>query len=209
MLQKSGFRQIRYRRILVMVFGIIILGLGISLFKLSALGNDPSSAMVMAIGDKIHVDFARTLLAANCLWFLAEVIWGRHYIGLGSFVNWFGVGTISMMFTRLLSILLPEPESFVQKLIIMAVGMLVLSLAASMYQTADLGIAPYDSLSLMLEERLPIPYFWCRIFTDVLCVVICVLVGGLVGIGTLVCSLGLGPFIHFFNRHVSEKLVGE
>lgn len=209
MLQKSGFRQIRYRRILVMVFGIIILGLGISLFKLSALGNDPSSAMVMAIGDKIHVDFARTLLAANCLWFLAEVIWGRHYIGLGSFVNWFGVGTISMMFTRLLSILLPEPESFVQKLIIMAVGMLVLSLAASMYQTADLGIAPYDSLSLMLEERLPIPYFWCRIFTDVLCVVICVLFGGLVGIGTLVCSLGLGPFIHFFNRHVSEKLVGE
>lgn len=209
MLQKSGLKKIGYRRILVMIFGIIILGLGISLFKLSALGNDPSSAMVMAIGDRIHVDFARTLLAANCLWFLAEVIWGRHYIGLGSFVNWFGVGTISVIFTRMLSAMLPEPESFLQKLGVMAVGMLVLSLAASMYQTAGLGIAPYDSLSLMLEERLPIPYFWCRIFTDFLCVVICVLLGGLAGIGTLVCSLGLGPFIHFFNRHVSEKLVGE
>ena len=30
------------------------------------------------------------------------------------------------------------------------------------------------------------------------------LLGGVVGWGTLACALGLGPFVHFFNRHVSE-----
>lgn len=206
-MQMKVGKKAPWKRIIGMVIGIIILGLGISLFKLSVLGNDPSSAMVMAIGDRIGVNFAVTLLAANCLWFLAEWKWGRHYIGLGTFVNWFGVGTISMFFTNLLAPFLPETLEMYQKLIIMAVGVLVLSFASSLYQTADLGIAPYDSLALMLDERTPVPYFWCRIATDVLCVIICLIFGGLVGIGTVVCSLGLGPFIHFFNRNVSEKLL--
>lgn len=200
--------SIGYRRIMVMAVGIVILGLGISLFKLSALGNDPSSAMVMAIGDHIGVDFARTLLAANCIWFLAELKWGRHYIGLGTVVNWFGVGSISMVFTNLINRTGFVPENLPQRLAVTAAALLVLSLAASMYQTADVGIAPYDSLSLMLRDRLPVKYFWCRIFTDVICVALCLMFGGLVGLGTVICSLGLGPFIHFFDRHVSEKLVG-
>ena len=41
-------------------------------------------------------------------------------------------------------------------------------LGASLYQTADLGIAPYDYLSLGLRDYTPCPYFGCRIFTDAL-----------------------------------------
>ena len=33
------------------------------------------------------------------------------------------------------------------------------------------------------------------------------LLGGLVGIGTLVCAFGLGPFIQFFNGAFSEKVL--
>ena len=32
--------------------------------------------------------------------------------------------------------------------------------------------------------------------------------GGIIGLGTLVCALGLGPFIQFFNVHISRKLCG-
>lgn len=204
---KNDLRKAEPGRIVLMVLGIIILGFGISLFKLSALGNDPSSAMVMAIGATIHVEFAPTLLVANCLWFTAEWMWGRHYIGLGTIVNWMGVGYISTFFTGIFSRLALEPAGMAQKLLVMVIGLLVLSLASSMYQTADLGIAPYDSLALILNDRLPWKYFWCRILTDCVCVAVCLFFGGLAGIGTLVCSLGMGPFIHFFNRHVSEPLV--
>lgn len=204
---ENYLKKVGIARIVVMVLGIVILGLGISLFKFSALGNDPSSAMVMAIGAKIHVAFAPTLLAANCLWFAAEWLWGRRYIGLGTLVNWLGVGYISTFFTGILNRLATAPEQIGQQLFVMAIGLLVLSLAASLYQTADLGIAPYDSLALILRDRFPVKYFWSRICTDCVCVMICLLLGGLAGIGTLVCSLGMGPFIHFFNRHVSEKLI--
>ena len=41
------------RRIMVMITGIVIMGIGVCLFRLSLMGNDPSSAMVMAIGSRI------------------------------------------------------------------------------------------------------------------------------------------------------------
>jgi uncharacterized membrane protein YczE len=196
------------RRFLVMCLGILIMGLGIGLFKLSLMGNDPSSAMVMAIGDRLGVAFSLMLIIMNTLFFVVELLFGRKYIGLGTFVNWFGVGILCDFYTGLITRIWTIPEGFLPRLLIMLVGILVLSLSASLYQTADLGISPYDSLSIILDEKLPIPYFWCRIFTDVVASAICWLLGGIVGLGTLVCALGLGPFIHFFNRHVSEKLVG-
>ena len=32
------------------------------------------------------------------------------------------------------------------------------------------------------------------------------LLGGIVGLGTLACALCLGPFVHFFNQHVSSTV---
>ena len=71
----------------------------------------------------------------------------------------------------------------------------------------DLGIAPYDYLSLGLRDYTPCPYFGCRIFTDALSALLCWLLGGLVGLGTLICAFCLGPFIQFFDRTFSQKVL--
>lgn len=196
------------RRFLVMCGGILIMGLGVALFKLSLMGNDPATALPIAVSDRIGFSFAGTMLLVNGLWFLMELLFGRRYIGAGTFVTWIGLGYLTTMYADLITAVFGAPEGFLARLLFMAAGVLVLSLAASLYQTADLGVSPYDSLSLMLSRRLPIPYFWCRIFTDSACTVGALLLGGIVGVGTLVCSLGLGPFISFFNRHVSQRLCG-
>lgn len=195
-----------WKRFAVMIVGLIIMGLGIALFKISLMGNDPSTAFVMAVGDKIGIDFAIVLIVANSVWFIAEFIFGRKYIGIGTFANWFGVGTLASGWVNLIESHFAISREFLPRILIMAFGVLILSLGASMYQTSDLGIAPYDVLSIILSDKLPIPYFWCRIFTDTVCALVAFLLGGLIGLGTLVCAVGLGPFITFFNKHVSEKL---
>ena len=78
----------------------------------------------------------------------------------------------------------------------------------SMYQQADLGVSPYDASSLILAERQSrFPYFWCRIFTDGICAVVCFVLGGIVGIGTVVTAFGFGPFVTFFNKLISDPLI--
>lgn len=195
------------RRLIFMIIGNMVIGVGIGIFKLSGFGNDPSSAMVMAVGAALGIPFSLMLLIFNCLWFAVEIAFGRHLIGIGTFFNWGLVGIFADLFVNAVTSVTAIPEALAPRLLILMAGILVLSFACSLYQTANMGISPYDSHALILSERLPVPYFWLRIGTDGLCTIIALAFGGLIGLGTLVCALGLGPFISFFNRTVSEKLM--
>ncbi len=191
----------------IMVGGNIILGIGIGLFKVSLLGNDPSTAMVISIAEIINIDFSIVIWFVNCFWFLIQLFLGRQYIGAGTFVNWLCVGVIASGTDKIFRAFWDVSGSFPWRILIMGIGVLVLSLGASLYQTADIGIAPYDSISIILAERTGRKYFWCRMITDAFCTTIALILGGIVGLGTLVCALGLGPFIAFFNRTVSGPLL--
>ncbi len=194
------------RRIVGMVVGIIIIGLGIALFKESHLGNDSISALNMRLAEKLGISLGVQNLCTNILFFALEFWFGRKYIGLGTFVNGIGIGFIVTFFYDRIFALHGPAASFPEQLLWVAGGVLVTALGASLYQTADLGIAPYDYLSLGLRDYTHFQYFWCRVFTDAFCALLTWLLGGLVGLGTLICAFCLGPFIQFFNDF-SEKVL--
>lgn len=196
------------RRTLVLSFSIIILGLGVALFKWSRFGNDPCSSMVMAFADRFHSTFTVMLVIFNGLWFVAEILCGRQHIGVGTFINWLFTGFFADRWYGLLTRMDPVPLPMVGRILTLIVGMLVLSFAASLYQTADLGLAPFDALSVILSERTKIRYYWCRIAIDALTAVIAVLFDGLIGLGTVVCAFCLGPFVTFFTKTAAVRLCG-
>lgn len=209
---RSYFRALTLRRVLVMLFGIVMLAIGVALFDFSRMGNDPSTSVAIALGDVTGLGLSLMMLINNSAYFIVEIIWGRSMIGIGTFVNWTCIGPIA---EALLGLLFRVPQlqggdlPFFPRLLIMLLGVLILSFGASLYQTADTGIAPYDALSiLMSRKQKKVPYFWCRIATDSACAIATALLGGIVGLGTLICALGLGPFITFFDRTVSRKLCG-
>ena len=195
------------RRIVGMVVGIVIIGLGIALFKQSHLGNDSISALNMRLAEMLGISLGVQNLCTNILFFAVQFWFGRKYIGLGTFVNGIGVGFIVTFFYDRIVLAFGPAASLPEQLLWVAVAVPVTALGASLYQTADLGIAPYDYLSLGLRDYTPFPYFGCRVFTDALCALITWVLGGLVGIGTLICAFCLGPFIQFFNGCISEKVL--
>ena len=192
-----------------MIGAIIIMGAGIAFFKLSAMGNDPSSAMCMAIGDTVGLPFSTTLIIANSIWFISELILGRKYVGVGTFFNWFCVGIFADLWAPLIQGIVSLLTGFSGRLVIMFMGVLILSFSCALYQTANMGNSPYDALSIVMADRLPLPYFWCRIITDSICAIVAYLFGGIVGVGTLFCALGLGPFINFFTEKAAKKILAE
>ena len=202
-------QRLSARRVLGMAVGIVIIGLGIALFKQSHLGNDSISALNMRLAELLGVSLGLVNLCVNILFFLLEIAFGRKYIGLGTFINGIFMGYIITAFYDPIAALYGPAGSFAGQLIWMALAVPVTALGVALYQTADLGIAPYDYLSLGLRDHTPFPYFGCRVFTDALCALLCWLLGGLVGLGTLVCAFCLGPFVQFFSRTVAEKVLKE
>ena len=86
------------RRILGMVVGVIIIGLGIALFKQSHLGNDSISALNMRLAELLGISLGAMNIGINVLFFVVEFWFGRKYIGLGTFVNGLGMGYIVTAF---------------------------------------------------------------------------------------------------------------
>lgn len=204
------FKKIGWKRFVVMVIGNICIGIGAGLLKFGSLGNDPYSGMIMALSDVAGIVFANFLILANIVVFLLEIIFGREFIGAGTIVNALFVGYVITFTYNFLCSCFPKPDTLILKLFFVLLGTITTGLGVSLYQTPNVGASPYDSLSLIMAKRIPkISYFWHRICTDSICVIICFLSGGIVGLGTLVTALGLGPVIDFFNVHVSRKLFDE
>ncbi|MBQ7063579.1 MAG: hypothetical protein IJM90_01625 [Firmicutes bacterium] len=191
-----------------MVIGNILTGLGVAIFKMSTMGNDPFSGMMMAVSAKIGMSYPLFQICLNLVFFAVQLAWARRLIGIGTILNMLFLGYLASFWYSVMGLFMTPPAGLAARLILVAVGVIVCSLGLSMYQLPDVGVAPYDSLALILDQKLPrIPYFWCRIFVDGMAALACYLAGGIVGVGTLVCAFGLGPFIQFFNTYVTCHLL--
>lgn len=91
---KKYFNEIGLKRFLVMLFGNIFLGMGVSIFKFSRLGNDAFNGMVMALSDVIGIPYARFFVIFSICLFAVEALSGKNFIGIGTIVNTFFLGYI-------------------------------------------------------------------------------------------------------------------
>ena len=84
-----------------------------------------------------------------------------------------------------------------------------LCLGASLYITAALGVSSYDAMSLIMADRkvFGLKYRYCRIATDVLCVLFGFFGHADIGAATVLTAFCMGPFISFMNEKISEPLL--
>ena len=154
----SVFKQEKgVKRFFMMIFSILLMGFGISLFSYSDMGVDPFTSMNMAISGKIGISFGFYQMCINCVILIAIAFLGRRLIGFGTVVNMVGVGYICEFFTSLYDAHLPLEKSLALRLVLMLFGVIFLSLAA----TATLrsrSQAIYVTPSPPVEMALPIIY---------------------------------------------------
>lgn len=194
-------------RLFFVLFAQVIMGFAIALLRLPALGTDPFSAMMLGLTNHTSLSYGNFCALGNCTFFVIEIIWGRHYIGLGTLANWFLLGYCVDFACWVFGLIgLTEcPASFPLRLLITAVGIIILGFSLSMYQCPDAGSSPYDCLPLILNDKFHIPFFAGRVLVDGCSTLVAWLSGGVIGIGTLAIFLTLGPVTGFFNDHLFLK----
>lgn len=203
-------QNLTYRKAIASILGNLIIGVSVAGLAYSLMGNDPFTAMNMAISDGLGVGLGTYQLVVNCILLIIQFIWGRNYIGFGSIVNMCFAGYVIEFTGYGLNTLFGDSSqyTFLQRLIIMLISLVVVSFGVSMYQVSSLGVSPYDFLALGLTDCLPTPYFVNRVGTDVTCVVVILIAvfSGFItwdishlGIGTICVAFFLGPLVNAFN----------
>ena len=193
------------RRILMTVCGITLNGIAVGMFNFSDFGMDPFQVFAHGVWNLTSIGFGTFYMILNLILLAAMFFMDRAKIGLGTFINLFLLGYVAEFSGWVWDTLFPHP-GLALKCVFLVAGVLLVSLAAALYFTADLGVSTYDVIALYLDAHTRFQFQYLRITTDVICVVIGFSLHATVGIGTLITAFFMGPVIAFFRRHVSEPL---
>ncbi len=198
------------KHIIACIVGNLLISVGVSLAKIASLGNDPFNGMCMSVSSFFNINYPLFTWGLNLTFFVFELIWGRKYIHIGTFLNWFMISYFVSAILKLYGLFLPTPESFAIRIPVLVAGVVICSLGIALYQFADLGVSPYDVLPIMFCDTFKkFPYFWARIIEDGVCVIGILLTfnaeSKLLGIGTVIFALGMGPIIHLFTNILKKS----
>lgn len=191
----------------LMTMSILVMGFAVSIFSYSGMGVDPYTAFTMSVAEKLNMSFGFLQMCVNGAILIVVAIVAQKLINVGTVFNMVGVGYVCEFFTGIYDAILPEEKSLIVRLICMTLGVFLLSLSASLYFNCDLGVSPYDALGFVMEEKSKLKYKWCRVITDLACTAVAFLLGGPIGVGTVVTAFFMGPVVSFCDTTVSQKLL--
>ncbi|UFN45836.1 membrane protein YczE [Nocardioides okcheonensis] len=176
------------RRLPQLYVGLFLYGVSLAMMVRGALGLAP--------WDVLHSGFIRhvpmTLGQAVVLFsFVVLLLWIplREMPGLGTISNAVVVGLSADATLAVLE----RPDALALRLGLMVGGVVLCGLASALYIGAQLGRGPRDGLMTGLARRTGLSLRLVRTGLEVAVVVIGLVLGGVLGVGTVVYALAIGP----------------
>ena len=211
-MEKRGLKEI-FLRIIILLVGLTIAHLGVTLFLLADLGSDPFNVLVQGVyrtlsgltgwsiltHGRVHIVLCFTII-------LLLLFTDKSYIKIGTILCMICGGPIIDIFTVVLSPLFPDGCSVVYKIIMLALGCVILAFGMTIVIKSDAGTGPNDLVAVVISDKSGKSFGIVRIIVDAAFVLLGFLLGGAVGIGTIICAGCVGPVANIFLP-VNEKTV--
>ncbi|MFG6445467.1 YitT family protein [Microbacterium sp. P07] len=179
------------RRVTQLLIGLVLYGAGCALTIRAGWGVDPWT--VFAEGLSLHTGIGIGWMA-NILGAVVLLAWIplRQKPGIGTIANVALVGTAIQATLAVVPAAL-DPWTGGAMLI---GGTVLVALASGLYLGAGFGAGPRDGLMTGLHRRLGWPIWICRLLVESTVLIVGWVLGGTVGIGTVVFALCIGPLVH-------------
>ena len=194
------------RRALMTLVGVTVCGISVGFFKQAAFGVDPFQCLCNGLNNAIPISFGTLYVLINVVLLIFSLLFYRHAIGLGTFINLFLLGYIIDFSENAIFALMGEP-TMALRIFYICFGLVVICLSSALYMTADMGVSTYDAVALFLTSKKIAPFRFLRIATDLVCVGVGWALGYAPGVGTVLTALCMGPLVSFFNDKVAKPLL--
>ncbi len=183
------------RRLPGLIAGLVVFGVGIAVMAASGLGLGPWEAFHQGIASRAGLALGTVSILVGIP---VLVLWWPlgERPGIGTLLNVALIGTA----TNLALPFLPRPAEPLAGLTMSVAGVLLIGLGSGLYLAADLGPGPRDGLMTGLHHRFGWSIRRARTAIELAVLVAGFLLGGTIGIGTLLFAFGIGPVVQGFLR---------
>jgi uncharacterized membrane protein YczE len=180
-----------------LIIGYFLYALGIVMTINAEQGLGPWGVFHQGLSIQFDITFGVAVIIVGAAIVLLDFILGER-VGWGTIGNVIFIGTFIDLITN--SGIIPVLESTVLSYLMMILGMFIISLAAYFYISARLGAGPRDGLMIALTKHTNLPVGLIRSLIELFALTVGYFLGGSVGWGTLLMSLGIGLFFQLTFR---------
>ena len=200
-------------RVILLLVGLTIAHLGVTLFLLANLGSDPFNVLIQGL-HRLTGNLGLTGLthgtvhiAVSVLIILVLLVVDRSYVRIGTFLCMILGGPIIDGFNLLLENLVNAASPMPARILAVVLGCGILAFGMTIVIKSQAGTGPNDLVAVVISDKTRWKFGPVRIAVDMGFALTGFLLGGTVGVGTLICMAVVGPVAQVFMP-ISEKLCG-
>jgi len=183
-----------FLKLVRLFIGLFLYAVGI-VFTINAnIGLAPWDVFHQGLSKLSGLTMGQASIIAGLVILIVDWVFGER-VGLGTVFNMLFIGIF--MDILMLNHLIPMFEELIPRVLMMLIGMLIIGIASYFYIGAGLGSGPRDGLMVALTKKTGKSVRLIRNSIELTAVIIGFLMGGKVGIGTLVMVIGGGYFVQF------------
>lgn len=198
-------------RVALLLAGLCVAHLGVTLFLQSDLGSDPFNVFVQGLFRGIpwpplmEMTHGRTHLLVSLVILLVLLAVDRSYVGIGTVLCMALGGPIIDLYTLWLAPFLHPGQPLPVRLGLLVAGCLILAFGMTIVIRSQAGTGPNDLVAVVLSDKLRKPFGPVRIGVDLTFALVGLALGGVVGLGTVICAFLVGPAAQLFFP-ISQRL---
>lgn len=198
-------------RVVLLLAGLCVAHLGVTLFLQSDLGSDPFNVFVQGLFRGIPwpafaaMTHGRTHLLVSLVILLVLLAVDRSYVGIGTVLCMALGGPIIDVYTLWLSPVIHGGLPLPLRLALLVAGCVILAFGMTIVIRSQAGTGPNDLVAVVLSDKLRKTFGPVRIGVDLTFALVGLALGGVVGLGTVICAFLVGPAAQMFFP-ISQRL---
>lgn len=189
------------KKLLFYLIGIAIACMGVTFLLKSNAGAGPQDVVILVLAEKTGLTFGTWVIISQAVFLLIHSILLKKRPQFESVITMVIWGVIVDFWMEIvfkdLSTLLHTP---LLEWICFLTGALLIGIGVGIYLTANLPAMPYDGLMVGLCEKFRFNLMISRTILECIFIMIGLMIGGKIGVGTIVLVLCIGTVIQFFNQ---------
>jgi uncharacterized membrane protein YczE len=191
-------RQMKFFiRFLFFIIGLFVMTFGVCLTIKANIGAGAWDALNVAFTEKIGLSIGKWVMIDGAFLVLVNSLLVKGRPDFLSLVTIVIIG--SMVDFWMFSIFETwEAEQFIAKLATLLLGIIIISFGAAAYLQARFPQSPIDNFMLAIKERFHVNLMMAKTIGEITALIPAFLLKGPIGIGTIIITFSIGPFIQLF-----------
>lgn len=185
------------RRLVQLLVGLVLYGWSMAMMVRSGLGLDPWDVFHYGLARHVPLSFGQVTIVVGAIVLLAWIPL-RQRPGVGTILNIFVIGLAADFGLSVMS----QPANLVGRSALLVGGIVLNGLAGALYVGAHLGPGPRDGLWVAITRRYGLSIRLVRTIIELSVLLVGWLMGGVVGVGTVLYALSIGHLNQFFLKRV-------